>query len=415
MSWKTSKLGDVCEIIKRGIAPKYVKDGGICVVNQKCVRNHTVNYELARRHDTETKKVSHERFLKIGDVLVNSTGTGTLGRVAQIRSIPPEPTTVDTHVTIVRMKPSLFHKDFFGYMLIKIEEEISVAGEGASGQTELPRSKLQNDFSVSYPQSIPEQKRIVAILDRAFSDIDRARELTEKNIQNARELFESYLQRIFSETGEGWTELVLKECVDTSCTLSYGIVQPGDDVPGGLPIVRPTDLTQKVITAENLKRIDPERASSYSRTSLRGGELLLCVRGTTGTVSKASEELDGANVTRGIVPIRFDQTLIDQDFGYYLLVSKAIQGQVAEKTYGTALMQINIRDLKELKCPVPPKYIQPGLLANLMRAEGAVQHLESIYLKKLAALEELKKSLLQKAFSGELTAGEKIPVEEAAA
>lgn len=122
MGWQTATLGNVCDMIKRGVAPKYIDAGGICVVNQKCIRNHVVDYTFARRHNVEAKKVNEERLIKVGDVLVNSTGTGTLGRVAQIRIKPHELSTADTHVTIIRPKSSLFFDDFFGYMMIKIEE-----------------------------------------------------------------------------------------------------------------------------------------------------------------------------------------------------------------------------------------------------------------------------------------------------
>ncbi len=159
--WKQQKLGEVCDFLNRGISPKYLDDGGVCVLNQKCVRDHTVNYELSRRHDAKGKVVSKERFVRVGDVLVNSTGTGTLGRVAQVREEPDELTTVDSHVTIVRPKPGMFHLDFFGYMLTVIEDAIKEAGEGCGGQTELARSVLADRFSVSYPTALHEQQRIV--------------------------------------------------------------------------------------------------------------------------------------------------------------------------------------------------------------------------------------------------------------
>ena len=123
--WKNAKLGEVCELIKRGVAPKYIDDGGICVINQKCIRDHLINLKLARRHNLVAKAINPERYIRVADVMVNSTGTGTLGRVAQVRSEPEEPTTVDTHVTIVRPKLDIFYPDFFGYMLIKIEDEIA--------------------------------------------------------------------------------------------------------------------------------------------------------------------------------------------------------------------------------------------------------------------------------------------------
>src|SRR5438046_8843954 len=106
--WNTLKLGDVCSFLNRGVSPKYIEDGGIVVLNQRCVRDHRVAFDVARRHDTRAKKVSAERLLQAGDVLVNSTGVGTLGRVAQLRVNPPEPTTVDSHVTIIRPAPGMF-------------------------------------------------------------------------------------------------------------------------------------------------------------------------------------------------------------------------------------------------------------------------------------------------------------------
>ncbi len=172
--WEVERLGEVCDLITRGVAPKYTETEGVCVLNQKCIREHAINYQLARRHDASVKRVSPDRFLQVGDVLVNSTGTGTLGRVAQVREKPAEPTTVDTHVTIVRPQVRRFYPDFFGYMLIRIEDEIAASGEGTSGQTELPRTIIENCFQVSFPASVVEQKRIVAILDEAFEGIAAA-------------------------------------------------------------------------------------------------------------------------------------------------------------------------------------------------------------------------------------------------
>lgn len=216
--WKSAKLGEVSEMIKRGVAPKYIDSGGVCVINQKCVRDHCINYALARRHDIDAKKVPQERFIQLGDVLVNSTGTGTLGRVAQVRKEPNEPATVDTHVTIVRPVDGLFYHDFFGYMLIKIEDEIIRSGEGASGQTELPRKKLENLFTVSFPESTEEQKCIVAILDEAFEGIDTVVANTEKNLANVREIFEICRDNIFGARAESWNSVELDEL----CTIKHG-------------------------------------------------------------------------------------------------------------------------------------------------------------------------------------------------
>ena len=149
--WQTKTLGNVCSFLNRGVSPKYVEKGGIVVLNQRCVRDHRVNLELGRRHDVIAKNVSNERLLQAGDVLVNSTGTGTLGRVAQLQENPPEPSTVDSHVTIVRPSPGYFFQEFFGYMLRDIEPKLKESGEGCGGQTELNRSLLAEKFVVRFP------------------------------------------------------------------------------------------------------------------------------------------------------------------------------------------------------------------------------------------------------------------------
>ena len=272
-------------------------------------------------------------------------------------------------------------------------------GNGATVDT-LTIQKLQS-VRLCVP-SPAEQQRIVAILDEAFAGIATARANAEQNRQNARTLFESHLQSVFSLRGDGWVEKTLDEAVDNRCSLSYGIVQPGEDQPDGLPIVRPTDLGIKTIELDGLKRIDPSLADSYRRTTLRGGDLLLCVRGSTGVISIASDALAGGNVTRGIVPIHFDDTLVNQNFGYYLMRSEPVQQQIREKTYGAALMQINIRDLRNLILPIPPRAAQAELADRFESMLEETRRLEALYQRKLEALDELKQSLLHQAFSGTL-------------
>ena len=196
--WQTRKLGEVCDFLNRGVSPKYLEQGGICVLNQKCIRNHKIYYEFSRSHDLSEKKVAQERFIQLGDVLVNSTGTGTLGRVAQVREHPLEPTTVDSHVTIVRPKTAMFHLDFFGYMMIMIEESIKNAGEGCGGQTELARSILAQKFSVSFPDSISEQQIIVAKLDALAAETQRLESIYQRKLDALEALKKSLLAQAFA-------------------------------------------------------------------------------------------------------------------------------------------------------------------------------------------------------------------------
>lgn len=298
---------------------------------------------------------------------------------------------------------------FLVYLFLAEEKSLLRFASGAIHQTiYYPELKA---FHVCLPP-LAEQQRIVAILDEAFAGLATATANAEKNLKNARELFDSH-SKVALES-EHWIRRRLEEVVDHRCSLSYGIVQPGDDRPAGLPIVRPVDLTSKLIRLEGLKRIEPSLAQAYGRTKLIGGELLLCVRGSTGAISIASEELVGANVTRGIVPILFDTSKVMQRFGYYALRSEPMQRQIREKTYGAALMQINIRDLRNLTIPVPPREEQRRIAADLETIAEDTFRLREIYQKKLSELRALKEALLRRAFAGEMTSQSSRAIKEAA-
>ena len=136
--WKNVTLEDITALISRGITPKYADDTDQIVINQKCIRNHTIDLSLARTH---TPKVINEKWLRFGDLLINSTGDGTLGRAAQVW-FQPKNLTVDSHVTIARpAKENLIF--YIGLWGILHEKEIESLHTGSTGQTELPRDRVK--------------------------------------------------------------------------------------------------------------------------------------------------------------------------------------------------------------------------------------------------------------------------------
>lgn len=137
--WGVSALRDVCSYISRGISPNYIDVGGVAVVNQKCIRDFSIDFSKTRRHDSSKKKID-DRVLKLWDVLVNSTGFGTLGRVAQVRRLP-EVTIVDSHVTVLRAGVEI-NPLYLGLVVGGMQQEIEALAEGSTGQTELSRAKL---------------------------------------------------------------------------------------------------------------------------------------------------------------------------------------------------------------------------------------------------------------------------------
>jgi type I restriction enzyme S subunit len=190
-------LGEICEMIKRGSQPKYTESAdGEIVLNQKCIRDHKINLSVARKHDTSKKTINKERYIQLGDGLINSTGTGTLGRVAQVRELNFS-AFVDTHITIVRPKKEVFYLDFFGWALIYIEKIIQKSGEGASGQTELSR-KVVEKLIISYPNEMKQQKKIVQKLDSLSVECKKIEAIYTQKIADLEEMKKSVLQKAFA-------------------------------------------------------------------------------------------------------------------------------------------------------------------------------------------------------------------------
>ena len=136
--WETVNLEKITSLISRGIAPKYSDNSDQIVINQKCIRNHMIDLSQARTH---TPKVINEKWLRFGDLLINSTGDGTLGRAAQVW-FQPQNITVDSHVTVVRpAKENLIF--YIGLWGVLHEKEIESLHTGSTGQTELPKERVK--------------------------------------------------------------------------------------------------------------------------------------------------------------------------------------------------------------------------------------------------------------------------------
>ena len=154
--WDVKELLDIALII-RGIPPKYIENGGICVLNQKCIRDKKINFEPSRRHDHNKLASASSKFIVDGDVLVNSTGVGTLGRVAFVRRLEEEITTVDSHIRIVRANFKIVKKFYFCYSMLDKQSEIEKFAEGSTGQVELSTLQLGQLKIIIPPMDLQEK------------------------------------------------------------------------------------------------------------------------------------------------------------------------------------------------------------------------------------------------------------------
>jgi type I restriction enzyme S subunit len=191
MSKRTYKeLSEICSIIKRGISPKYTENDGLMVINQRCIRDYVISFDNARKHNINLKKVGNEKILKAYDVLVNSTGVGTLGRVAQLGSSTIK-ATVDSHVTIVRLGSPDLDPVYFGWLLKSKQREIEFLGEGSTGQTELSRYRL-GEIAIDFPNQICKQRYIGEVLTTLDDKIHLLRQQNATLASMAQALFKSW-------------------------------------------------------------------------------------------------------------------------------------------------------------------------------------------------------------------------------
>jgi type I restriction enzyme S subunit len=150
--WEKTSVGSVSLLISRGITPKYDEDGVSTVINQKCIRDQRVTMELARR---QSKEVPPKKLVQYGDVLINSTGQGTLGRTAQFLNAI-EGCTVDSHLTISRPEKRV-PVIYYGHTITSMEDYLATMGRGATNQTELSKDAIVGLPFLCPPRLITEQ------------------------------------------------------------------------------------------------------------------------------------------------------------------------------------------------------------------------------------------------------------------
>lgn len=397
-------LGEVCEFLdRRGVTPKKLGsdfvDSGFRVISAKNIKGRTVNLNVGEQRyvNEETYRKWMTSPLFADDVLL--TSEAPLGEPAYLES--DREWCLGQRLFCLRsVKACLFGRYlFYAFQSPVIRADMLSRATGATAQG-IRQAELRR-VAVPLPP-LAEQKRIVAILDEAFGAIERAKQIAETNVANARELFDSYLNRVFAEKGEGWEETALEDLVQSESPITYGVVKPGSE--GDVAFVRGGDLRDGEVLVSQLRTITSEVSEQYKRTLLKGGELLVCLVGVPGQVGIAPPELAEANIARqvGLVRLRDE---IDARFVSYFLLSKPGKEGLGGYTGGSVQQVINLRDLKKVKVPLPTDHseqVQIGKKIHSLR--NHTRRLQGLSKSKFNALDELKQSILQKAFTGQLTA-----------
>lgn len=271
-----------------------------------------------------------------------------------------------------------------------------------TAQPVISNSSLK-DLVLEFPKSLSEQKRIVAILDETFAAIDKAKANAEKNLQNAKELFESYLQNMFENKGEDWEEKSLIEvCLEITDGSHFSPKSSGQDE---YPYITVRDINEDIIDFKNCKFINKYSYQLLLKNGCKPniGDLLFSKDGTVGKVSLVDFEKDFV-VLSSLAIIRPKSKVIISSLLKYILKNPAfLQTAIGMKT-GVAIRRIILANLKLIKISFPRSLSEQKLISEKLNAlSSETKKLEAIYQKKIEDLEELKKSVLQKAFNGDLT------------
>lgn len=399
MEWKTKKLGDLANINYGYTAKASFEINGPKFLRITDIQDGIVNWSTVPSCELSDQDfIKHK--LETNDIVFARTGA-TTGKSFLIKEI--ENSVAASYLIRLRLTSSEILPEFV-YVFFQTSKywELVEAGSTGSAQGGFNASKLSN-LEINFP-SVSEQKRIVGLLDTMFADLKQTRAKTEQNLKNARELFDSYLQQVFTQKGEGWIEAELFDHIKFI------------DYRGKTP--KKTESGLRLITAKNVRmgylKLNPEEfvaPESYDSWMTRGipkkGDVLFTSEAPLANVAQLDTD-DKVVFAQRIITMQPDRSVINCDFLMYLLMSPPIQERIIEKGTGATVTGIKASLLKKIIIEFPSSIDeQAQCVATLNSLSDSVKQLETIYQQKLDSIDELKKSILQKAFSGELTKAEK--------
>lgn len=303
--------------------------------------------------------------------------------------------------SVAAIRPSIAKLDqyYLYYFMMTLVERLRTGSVGAA-QTVISKDMIS---SVELPfLPLPEQRRVVTILDEAFDDIATAKVNAERNLQNARALFESYLQSVFTNSQEGWREV--KRPLAELCELIIDCEhKTAPTQEHGIPSIRTPNIGKGELLLDGVYRVSEETFRSWTRRAEpRPGDLILAREAPAGNVAVIPENLKVCLGQRTVL-IRPMRDVFEPYFLALTLLAPRIQKKLLAHSRGATVQHVNMKDIRALNVgAIPVLKVQRSIEATATRISKAAEQLQSIYQRKLAALDELKKSLLDQAFSGQL-------------
>jgi len=311
----------------------------------------------------------------------------------------PDKTTINSSLLLIRPGKQLLPKFLYRCLSSPYFQQIVNSRLNGATTPHLYQRDI-TEFPIVLPP-LPEQRRIVAILDEAFEAITTARVNAEKNRQNARELFESYLQSVFTQESQDWPETCLGDVCNFVRGPFGGSLKKSIFVPDGYAVYEQQHAIYDQF--DNVRYfIDETKFKEMRRFELLPNDLIMSCSGTMGRVAIVPEGIKRGIINQALLKLTPKKRIL-KTFLKLWMESMAFQGALKEYSGGAAIQNVaSVKILKEIKIPLPSLIEQTQVVEKVHSIYSETQRLESIYQQKIAALDELKQSLLHQAFSGEL-------------
>ncbi|SHE88170.1 type I restriction enzyme, S subunit [Marinomonas polaris DSM 16579] len=395
MAVELKKLGDVCRLIN---GRAYKKHEMLSEGKYPLLR--VGNFFTNRSWFYSDLELSEDKYCDKGDLLY--AWSASFGP----RIWDGDKVIYHYHIWKIELNNDLVDKGYLFHLLEWDTEQIKEEQGTGTTMIHVTKGAMENRL-LPFP-SIPEQKLIVSILDTVFANLEQTRAKTEQNLKNARELFDSYLQQVFSQKGEGWVDLPLGRV----CTFKHGfafkseffvdesdliLLTPGNFYEDGG--YRDRGGKQKYYKGEFPKEFLLSEGSLLVAMTEQAAGLL----GSSALVPNGHNFLH--NQRLGLVEITSEfKNKVSLKFLFHLFNTKHFRQKVQETATGLKVRHTSPKKMEVISVPFLMNLNEQEAIAQkLFKAKERAIELETIYQKKLNAIDELKKSILQKAFSGELT------------
>lgn len=396
--WDLKKISDVCEIVNGG-TPDTSKQqywgGNILWITPKDLGKIQGIFvqETARKITEMGLKNSSAKLLPVNSVILSSRAP--IGHLAIAKR------EISTNQGCKGLIPKNTILPVYLYYFLKSSIDLlNSLGQGTTFK-ELSSTSLAR-VKIPVP-SLTEQQRIVAILDETFTAIDKAKEYTEKNYQNMQELFTAFLQSVFYSTPDGWEERALGD---------IAFIKGGKRVPKGYklltsptrhPYIRVTDFREDgTVETSDIHYVSDDVFKQISEYTISTSDVYVSIAGTIGKTGIIPPELNNANLTENACKIVFKEE-IDPKYFYYFTKTKSFSNQAGLNTRVTAMPKLALSRLSTIKIRMTRNIeTQKNIVRRLDDFHKQVVKQANIYQKKKIYFDELRRSILQKAFSGEI-------------